>query len=264
MAFECQESTEVCFTKKLLNSIDNSWKEEVESNQISTSTDNHIATFDSKPETEAKEVVDPKPTLKVYPNKGSTSSNCSNLLPSNDVLSHCRRSITDLPPALISEILNCLDPKELGIVSCVSSTLYRLASEHHVWKEFYCERWGLPVVPMPQSSAYPDEKSWRELFVEREFRSKTFMGRFSVDVLYGHTEAVRTVFLLASAKLIFTSGYDSIVRTWDMEDGLSIASSRPLGCTIRAVAADTKLLIAGGTDGFIHCWKAVEGISVFV
>uniref|UniRef100_M4CDR9 Uncharacterized protein n=2 Tax=Brassica campestris TaxID=3711 RepID=M4CDR9_BRACM len=47
---------------------------------------------------------------------------------------------------------------------------------------------------------------------------------------------------------------------WGMEEGLSIAASKPLGCTIRAVAADTKLLVAGGTDGFIHCWKAVDGL----
>lgn len=180
---------------------------------------------------------------------------------SGDVAFEGCRSITDLPSALISEILNCLDPKDLGIVSCVSPILHRLASEHHVWKEFYCERWGLPAVPMALDSGITDDKSWKELFVEREFRSKTFMGRYSMDVLYGHTEAVRTVFLLASAKLIFTSGYDSVVKMWDMEDGLSIASSRSLGCTIRAVAADRRLLIAGGTDGFIHCWRAVEGLS---
>ncbi|KAL0550682.1 hypothetical protein IC582_009742 [Cucumis melo] len=174
------------------------------------------------------------------------------------------RSITDLPPAIISEILNCLDPKELGIVSCVSTVLHSIASEHHVWKEFYSERWGLPV-PAQSAPVVPnglsDEKSWKDLFVEREFRSKTFMGRYTMEVLHGHTEAVRTVFVLASAKLIFTSGYDSIVRIWELEEGLSIASSRSLGCTIRALAADTKLLIAGGTDGFIHCWKAIEGLS---
>ncbi|CAI8586608.1 unnamed protein product [Vicia faba] len=172
---------------------------------------------------------------------------------SGDVVDAVPRSITDLPPALISEILNCLDPKDLGIVSCVSSILRSLASEHHAWKGFYYERWGLP-----EPLGVGDEKSWKEIFVEREFRSKTFMGRYSMDVLYGHTEAVRTVFLLASAKLIFTSGYDTVVRMWNMEDGLSIASCKPLGCTIRAVAADTRLLVAGGTGGFIHCWRAVE------
>ncbi|KAK4370666.1 hypothetical protein RND71_010141 [Anisodus tanguticus] len=173
----------------------------------------------------------------------------------NEVLLDCR-SITELPPALISEILNCLEPKELGIISCTSTLLYRIASEHHVWKEFYCERWGPPILQAPIGAENSEEKSWKELFVEKEFRSKTFMGRYTIDTLYGHTEDVRTVFVLSSKKLVFTSGYDQIVRMWDLEEGLSIASSRPLGCTIRAVSADSRLLVAGGTAGFIHGWKA--------
>ncbi|CAA7061178.1 unnamed protein product [Microthlaspi erraticum] len=193
--------------------------------------------------------------------KGTLAASGSKQLLSDKELSTTshRCFIIDLPQALISEILNCLDPKELGLVSCVSTSLHRLASEHHAWKGFYCERWGLPMVSGVKGSGFLDERSWKELFVEREFRSKTFLGRYSIDTLYGHTEAVRTVFLLASAKLIFTSGYDCTVRMWDMEEGLSIAASKPLGCTIRAVAADTKLLVAGGTDGFIHCWKSLEG-----
>ncbi|KAG5376491.1 hypothetical protein IGI04_041087, partial [Brassica rapa subsp. trilocularis] len=71
-----------------------------------------------------------------------------------------RYTIIDLPQALISEILNCLDPKELGLVSCVSTCLHRLASEHHAWKGFYCERWGLPVVLGGKTS---EERSWKEL-----------------------------------------------------------------------------------------------------
>lgn len=179
------------------------------------------------------------------------NSKCEELLTVNEVLSDCR-SITELPRALISEIFNCLEPKELGTVSCASTLLYRIASEHHVWKEFYCERWGEPIL-------CSDEKSWKELFVEREFRSNTFMGRYTIDILYGHTEDVRTVFVLSSKKLVFTSGYDQIVRMWDLEQGLSVASSPPLGCTIRAVAADSRLLVAGGTGGFIHGWKANDG-----
>lgn len=49
---------------------------------------------------------------------------------------------------------------------------------------------------------------------------------------------VRTVFVLNSNKLIFTSGYDSILSMWDMGEGLAISFSRPLGCTIRAVAVN--------------------------
>ncbi|KAE8660345.1 F-box/WD-40 repeat-containing protein [Hibiscus syriacus] len=233
MEFECQESTLVF--KDLAN----------------CSETNH---FSSNSITEDLEIS--KLTLDCNRKKGISSSCSSKQVAPDDVFSNVWRSITDLPPALISEILNCLDPKELGVVSCVSTTLHSIASEHRVWKEFYCERWGLPT-----AAWFSDEKSWKELFVERDYRSKTFLGRYSIDVLYGHTEAVRTVFLLASAKLVFTAGYDSVVRMWDMEEGLSIASSRPLGCTVRAVAADTKLLVAGGTDGFIHCWKAVEGLK---
>lgn len=253
MAFECRKSIEV--SEKLAFCLENSCEEQTELNQVSAKSEIEevqISEVGSDSKTITGKVAVPE--LEFHSNNSSWKNF------QKDVFSDIRRSITDLPSALISEILDCLGPKELGIVSCVSTNLHRLASEHHVWKEFYCERWGLPSIPAPIDSGLSDEKSWKELFVEREFRSKTFMGRYSIDVLYGHTEAVRTVFLLASAKLVFTSGYDSIVRMWDMEDGLSIASSQPLGCTIRAVAADTKLLVAGGTDGFIHGWKAVEGL----
>lgn len=242
MAFECQKGTGV--SKKLVDCVENSCEEQVEFSQ-----------FNSEQKTKTTAILD------LTSKKGIVTSANSKHLLANDVLPNLRLSITDLPPALLSEIFNSLDPKELGIVSCVSASLHRVASDHHVWKKFYCERWGLPTVLTPLGSGYSDEKSWKDLFVEREFRSRTFMGRYSMDVLYGHTEAVRTVFLLASAKLIFTSGYDSVVRMWNMEEGLSIASSPPLGCTVRAVAADTKLLVAGGTDGFIHGWRAVEGLQ---
>lgn len=259
MAFEFPKSTKVSqnLVKNLAIGV-------VEVNQVSPKPNTEgiaIPNFVSNTKGESGK-GDLKGKSKFNSKKGINVSACSLNLSPGDVVCASRRSITDLPPALISEILNCLDPKDLGIVSCVSTVLCGLASEHHAWKEFYCERWGLPTTPVALDSgvAVTDDKSWKELFVERDFRSKTFMGRYSMDVLYGHTEAVRTVFLLASAKLIFTSGYDTIVRMWNTEDGLSIASSRPLGCTIRAVAADRRLLIAGGTDGFIHCWRAVEGL----
>lgn len=258
MAFECQEITEVDLSKNLGISIENPCNDRAESNQIESYTDHRISLI---PEFEGERVINPNLTFEFSPKKGISSSSSSKFLSQpTDVAYYCRCPITDLPPALISEIFNFLDPKELGIVSCVSTILHRVASEHDVWKDFYFQRWGLPIVPTTLGSGFADERSWKDLFVEREFRSKTFMGRYSIDVLYGHNETVRTVFLLASAKLVFSSGYDTIIRMWDMEDGMSIASSRPLGCTIRAVAADTKLLVAGGTDGFIHCWRAVEGL----
>lgn len=258
MAFECHKSTEIGLSNNSVDSVDRSAGcEQLEFDQIKSPSVREELTFDSKVEIESE---NPKPIIGFHPKKGNLALSSAKSLPGNEVFPNDSRSITDLPPALISEILNCLEPKELGVVSCVSTSLYSLASEHHVWKEFYFERWGQPIVSAPLGSGCSAVKTWKELFVEREFRSKTFLGRYSVDVLYGHAEAVRTLFLLASKKLIFTSGYDSIVRIWDMVEGLAIASSRPLGSTIRAVAADTKLLIAGGTDGFIHGWRAEEGL----
>ncbi|KAG6605850.1 F-box/WD-40 repeat-containing protein, partial [Cucurbita argyrosperma subsp. sororia] len=246
MAFECQKSAGFCKDSRVI--VKNSCEKPTGGSSYFKLKGKSVGIESEKSEFDLE--------------KGDTTSLSSKQLGCRNVPLGCR-SITDLPPAIISEILNCLDPKELGIVSCVSTILHRLASEHHVWKEFYNERWGLPIPAIPApvaATGFSDEKSWKDIFVEREFRSKTFMGRYSMEVLHGHTEAVRTVFLLVSAKLIFTSGYDSIVRIWDLEEGLSIASSRSLGCTVRALAADTKLLVAGGTDGFIHCWKAIEGL----
>ncbi|PSR86721.1 F-box/WD-40 repeat-containing protein [Actinidia chinensis var. chinensis] len=256
MAFQCRKTAEVDASNHLVHSVDRLLGEQVE---IESRREKENVAFEYK--IENLEFENLKPTSEFHPKRGTLTLYNAKSLPVDEALLNYARSITDLPPALISEILNCLEPKELGIVSCVSKSIYRLASEHDVWKEYYYERWGQPIVRTPLGLGYSDEKTWKELFVEREFRSKTFLGRYSIDVLYGHTEAVRTVFLLASKKLIFTSGYDSIVRMWDMEEGLAITSSRPLGCTIRAVAADTKLLIAGGTDGFIHGWRAKEGLS---
>lgn len=256
MAFECQQNPLV--SRDLPICVENSVQSRADSlhfNLIAESQNIESNCSDLFAKPKCKYFESASSTL-----KGVLCSCSGEKLPCNDVLSHCRRSIIDLPPALISEILNCLDPKELGVVSCVSTLLHRIASEHRAWKEFYCQRWGLPIVPTALNAGFLDEKSWKDLFVEREFRSRIFLGRYSIDVLNGHTEAVLTVFVLASVKLIFTSGYDAIVRMWDLEEGFSIASSRTLGCTIRAVAADRKLLVAGGTDGFIHSWKAVESL----
>ncbi|KAL6518698.1 hypothetical protein OROHE_017748 [Orobanche hederae] len=236
MAFECHQATKIESKDTSTNYFVSSRKEKVDSNH------QFILTRNKKLEplkTENRESVNVKPGIRF-------------IEPSPDYT----RSFTDLPPALISEILNLLDPKELGIVSCVNTSLYRLGSEHHVWKEFYNERWGHPLSSLNIGPV--NEKSWKELYVEREFRSKTFMGRYSIDTLYGHTEAIRTIFVLVSKKLVFTSGYDQVIRMWDMEEGLLIASSRPLGCTVRAVAADSRLLVAGGTDGFVHGWYAED------
>ncbi|KAL2538064.1 F-box/WD-40 repeat-containing protein-like [Forsythia ovata] len=68
--------------------------------------------------------------------KSTSNLNVKTKFSVNESIPNYSRSITDLHPALIFEILNCFDPKELGFVSCVNTYLYRLASEHQVWKSF--------------------------------------------------------------------------------------------------------------------------------
>lgn len=165
--------------------------------------------------------------------------------------------VMEMPPALILEIFTHLDARELCIVSCVCSLFRRLASDSHGWKDFYCERWGLPA---PSRSEGVTEsltgKSWRDLYVDREWRSKALTGRFRMDMLHGHTSPVRCVRLLCPASLIVTAGYDAVVRIWNMEEGVPSACSRPLGETLRAIAVDMGLLVVAGSEGVIRVWHA--------
>lgn len=189
--------------------------------------------------------------------KFSSSGRKSNMTTAQDSC-NIQCSFLDLPPVLIAEIFNHLSPRELSMVSCVCILFRRISSDSHGWKEFYCERWGLPAPCKPsESSALPTEKSWRELYVEREARSKAFLGRFKVDFLQGHTEPIRSVCLLASSNLIFTAGYDTVLRMWNMEEGFLVDCSRPLHGTIRAIAADTEMLVVGGTEAFVQGWRAL-------
>lgn len=167
----------------------------------------------------------------------------------------------DLPPVLIAEIFKHFDPRELSVVSCVCSLFRHLSSDSHGWKDFYCERWGIPTASTSKDavSVLP-EKTWRELYVAREARSKAFLGRFHTDIMHGHTAAIRCVRLLSSANLIFTAGYDSILRIWDLEEGLPVSWSRPLGYTVRAIAVDLKILVLGGSDAKVRVWQAVPDL----
>ncbi|CAM6065132.1 unnamed protein product [Sphagnum tenellum] len=178
---------------------------------------------------------------------------------------HTERSpLVELPPALILEVLKYLDARALCIISCACTLFRRLASDSHGWKDFYCERWGLPAGLSPATASSstgmlsaPPGKSWRELYVAREERCKVLMGRFRMDTLHGHTAAVRCVRLLPAANMVFTAGYDQTVRLWNLEEGLPLACSHPLGETVRAIAVDIGLLAVAGTDAVVRVWRAI-------
>ena len=163
----------------------------------------------------------------------------------------------ELPPALILEIFHNLDARALCLLSCACVLFRRLASDSHGWKNFYCERWGLPAIPTTGALFASPERSWRELYMAREERCKVLMGRFQMDMLHGHTAAVRCIRLLPAANLVITVGYDQVVRVWNLEEGLPLVCSRPLGETLRAIAVDMELLAVAGSDAVIRLWRAI-------
>ncbi|GAU21604.1 hypothetical protein TSUD_250870 [Trifolium subterraneum] len=187
-----------------------------------------------KPESEKGEIFKGKSKLKSKKGiKGSGSELNQSSVPGDVVIGN-RRSITDLPPVLISEILNCLDPKDLGIVSCVSSILRSLASEHHAWKEFYCERWGLPAAFVaPESGigdAGLDEKSWKEIFVEREFRITS---------------------LALDLTRIYSGSWDTTVRVWDRRSMKCTVVLRHSDWVWGLVPHDTTVASVSGSDVYV-------------
>ncbi|KAF4393910.1 hypothetical protein G4B88_025879 [Cannabis sativa] len=206
MEFECQETIRV--SEKSAFFVVNACKEQqIDQNQVDSNT---------KIEKAASSKLDIKFSCK----KGILAG-CSQKS-SNDVLPNGHRSMSDLPAALISEILDCLGPKDLGIISCVSTNLHRLASEHHVWKQFYCERWGLPAIPATIDAGLNNEKSWRDLFVEREFRMEGIQHLFDLRApqnqntqfrLWEHEGPITSVAL--DLTRIYSGSWDMTVRIWD-------------------------------------------------
>eukprot|EP00897_Mesotaenium_endlicherianum_P005817 jgi/Mesen1/5263/ME000263S04370 len=208
-----------------------------------------------------------------------------------------RFSIVDLPPALIQEVFGGLDARCLSVVSCVCHLFRRLAADSYGWRQSYCERWepppasasalrkggggggrggsgggkgreegSSPSAAAASRGADDDTASchvpgarWKEMYLDREMRSRAMLGRFQKDLLYGHTAGVRCVRMLPSADLAVTAGYDSTVRIWDLARGLPVAQSAPLGECMRAVAVDDDTLVVAGSDAIVRVWPAAQG-----
>ncbi|KAL3680645.1 hypothetical protein R1sor_023601 [Riccia sorocarpa] len=188
---------------------------------------------------------------------GASGSKNSKDLALSLAVATARCVFLDLPPALILEIFTHLDARELAVISCVCTLFRRLSSDSHGWKDFYCERWGLPSPSaVGGSNQILPGGHWRELYVAREAASKAMMGRFTMDMLHGHTAAVRCVRVLPTANLICSAGYDQTVRLWNMEEGLPVSCSRALGDTIRAITVDSEMLAVAGTEAVVRLWHA--------
>ncbi|RZR70549.1 hypothetical protein BHM03_00000426 [Ensete ventricosum] len=185
-------------------------------------------------------------------------------------------SFTDLPATVVSEILQCLDAKDLGIISCVSTLFNSLASDHYGWKDFYCDRWG------PPPGLNPPAGPGITVNHNSNFR------------LWGHEGPV-TCLALDSTR-IYSGSWDMSVRIWDrthskclrtLSHGDWVWSLAPRGGTVASTAGgdayiwniDTgclmtvihnanegnaysltrshlgDLLFTGGEDGMIHMYQ---------
>ena len=154
------------------------------------------------------------------------------------------------------------------------------------WATFYRQRWQPPHrVP----------GSWQQAYAGKVIAGKGYADRFRMDSLFGHGGAVRACCLLPACNAIVTGegsaanntsvlavcdmqtlaskasvhnltpllplagSEDQTVRLWDLEAGLPLASSRPLGSTVRCVAADEGLIVCATTgDHAIRAWRPVE------
>ncbi|PWA43856.1 F-box/WD-40 repeat-containing protein [Artemisia annua] len=254
MAFECKTSTKIIVSKNSEDTAQVNLNHIVSSGKSLLIDSESVITESGKPRQSAK-------------------------LPADECLLNDHKTvISDLPPALISEIFNCLDPKELGVVSCVSPSLYRIASDHYVWKKFYCERWGLPIaVPISLNAECSDEKSWKELFVEREYRSKTFMGRYSIDTLYGHTEPgpqnQNTEFRLwehqgpitcvgLDLTRIYSGSWDMTIRVWDRLTLKCLNVLRHNDWVWSLVPHDSTVVSTSGSDVYVWETKSFSLVDV--
>ncbi|KAF9597295.1 hypothetical protein IFM89_016436, partial [Coptis chinensis] len=165
--------------------------------------------------------------------------------------------ITDLPPALVGEILQCLDAKELGIVSCVSPLFQRLASEHQGWEKFYFERWGVP----PGIS----KSSWKDLIYSGSWdMTLRIWDRYSLKCInvLKHNDWVWSL-VPRDSTVATTAGVD--VYVWDIDTGnlLTAIQNAHVGNTCSLARSHTgNLLFTGGEDGTIHMFEISEKFNV--
>ncbi|GER31713.1 F-box/WD-40 repeat-containing protein [Striga asiatica] len=244
MAFECQKDTEDNLRNTSTNHLDSSQAGKAVSDQLNLTSNRKLEPLESE-------------------NLQGAFSKLG--IHSTDLFLKSSRSFTDLPPALVSEILNFLDPKELGTISCVNTSLYKLASEHHVWKEFYRERWGHPVNSIGLGQ---DDKSWKELFVERDFRSKTiYSGSWDMTVRLWDRASLKCLKVLMHNDWVWSlvphettigSTAGSSVHIWETNTGnqLAVINGAHGGNVYSLARSHTgKLLFSGGEDGSIHMFE---------
>ncbi|KAI9110430.1 hypothetical protein K1719_018590 [Acacia pycnantha] len=190
MEFECPPSTEV--SKRLVELVLDPGIEIAESNPHTNKTESDGTAKPGNSKSEYVRIENSKRVSKFQSKKGIITSYHSDV-----VVDYCR-SLSDLPLALTSEILNYLDPKELAYFICGSwfADMYRAVSLGATW--------------MPQGEKrkkLEEEKGIIRFVIGHSF----FISNFHALLLQDHVEGYLE--LSAKTKTYFTTA----VNLWDAD-----------------------------------------------
>lgn len=77
----------------------------------------------------------------------------------------------------------------------------------------------------------------------------------------GHSEAVRSINLSKDGSRFLSSGFDRVIRHWDIETGKAIGtySNATLGYQVRYYPKDNNIFLVAASDHRIHQWDARAG-----
>ncbi|KAL3152980.1 hypothetical protein ABBQ38_012009 [Trebouxia sp. C0009 RCD-2024] len=163
-------------------------------------------------------------------------------------------SITALPSGSMHQIFGYLPPKDLCCVSATCKHWRELSHDqasNKAWKAFYEQRW---TTVHAQNAVHV---CWQTEYGSKMKRVYSWSHRhYQQDSLYGHSRRVSCLQIIKGQGLIATGSSDRMVRIWDMQAGMPVATSRLHSGRVCCLAADESMLVSGSSDHKLRVWLA--------